>query len=204
MTSRAAGTPARGRAGVAVTTVVDRLADVASLGVVWLLACLPVLTWLPATAALVTTVGEVHTGDTDRPLRRYASVLRHTLRRGVPLGAAWSGLGGLLILSLSISQRMPGPAGVACAVGGWLVLGGWGVVGTVLPVALSRPPGEGDVLARAVRLAGRLPAAAVAGLLLWLTAAGLVLLWPAAVVAVGGLVGSGLHLLFRPGVAGDR
>ncbi|MGF1660939.1 MAG: DUF624 domain-containing protein [Kineosporiaceae bacterium] len=192
----AAGIP--GDVGPGLRDVVERLADVLVLGVAWLVACLPLVTWLPATAALVTAIGEVRDGTTARPLRRCLGLVRATLRVGVPLGLVWLAVGATVLVGLAGALRMPGPAGVLCAVGGAVVLGVWGSLGSVLPGVLPGAAGAGDAVRRAARVAAAVPAAAVGGLLVWLSAAGLVLLWPPLVTVVGGLAGYGVSLLRVP------
>ncbi|MGH2562735.1 MAG: YesL family protein [Thermomicrobiales bacterium] len=63
------------------------------LNVLWILACLPVITVYPATAAMFGVVGEWVREDERGVLRRYVALLRRDFAQSFGIGIIWTLLG---------------------------------------------------------------------------------------------------------------
>ena len=86
--------------------IMVRIANLMILSFFWLICCVPVLTILPATAALYhTTVRVVH-GRGDGVAKDYFHALAGSLKKGIPLSLITAGAGSLLAYSLYIGHQM--------------------------------------------------------------------------------------------------
>ena len=125
---------------------------------VWFVLVLPVVTWLPATVALVSALDRWFTHGDDRVMRNVVAGWRAHWRRTLPLGIFATLVGGMLgANALFLSTRAPGVATV--------LLGATGVLGVVwlalhlwLVVVIARRPDEswrGWYVESAARIAAR-------------------------------------------------
>lgn len=78
------------------------------LSVVWFVACLPVFTVFPATAALFAVVREwVNRGEFDGAVRGFFAFFRANFWQSLGVGLLWTLLGALLAINLLLVGGMP-------------------------------------------------------------------------------------------------
>jgi uncharacterized membrane protein YesL len=71
----------------------EALSNVLVLNLLWILACLPIITIYPATVALFGVVGEWVRDDRQGVSRRYLSILRRDFKQSFGVGVIWTLLG---------------------------------------------------------------------------------------------------------------
>jgi uncharacterized membrane protein YesL len=82
------------------------------LNVVWLLACVPVVTIFPATAALFGVVREWVRQEDAGVLGPFVRRFKENFVQSLVVGWLWAILGALLLFNLLAIRRMPGPLGL--------------------------------------------------------------------------------------------
>lgn len=88
----------------------DAATDFFLLNLLWLLACLPVVTIFPATAAMFGVVRDWIRGKESGVFAVYALRFRQNLRQGLAVGTLWALFGGALFLDfLIVNELPPGP-----------------------------------------------------------------------------------------------
>ncbi|QOR71104.1 DUF624 domain-containing protein [Ruania alkalisoli] len=90
--------------------------DMVLLNLVWLLASLPVVTFVPATAALFSVLRDRRLGSEVTPVVAFARALRTDLRRRTLLGLGWLAVAGVLAVDVVIVQQMGAGASMVLGV----------------------------------------------------------------------------------------
>ena len=78
------------------------LADFLILNLLWLTACLPILTIFPATAAMFGVCREWSKGRNSDPIETYLVFFRGNARRSLCIGLIWAAVGGLFLANYAI------------------------------------------------------------------------------------------------------
>ncbi len=84
----------------------SKIGDFFVLSILWLLLCLPVLTFIPASIALYDSVAHCIHGDEDGTLSRFFRTLKKELLRGLLLSALCIAIGFVLYWGYSILYQM--------------------------------------------------------------------------------------------------
>ena len=84
--------------------------DLFLLNLMWLLACLPVVTAPPATAAMFGVVRDRARGKEAGIFGAFALHLRRNFRQGLVVGVPWALFGGALFLDFLLAGRLTGGA----------------------------------------------------------------------------------------------
>ncbi len=83
------------------------------LNVLWLVACLPVFTIYPATAAMFGVIRGWTRDTEDGLLRAFAARFRDNFKQGLVVGIFWTAAGGVLLLDFFlVGQMSSGPRAV--------------------------------------------------------------------------------------------
>ncbi len=77
------------------------------LNVLWLLACVPVVTVFPSTAAMFGVVRDWTRGKETGIFGAFVLRFRQNLRQSLAVGMLWTLLGGVLFLDFLIAGGMP-------------------------------------------------------------------------------------------------
>lgn len=130
--------------------IMVRIANLMLLSVYWVVCCIPIVTVIPASAALYHTVAKVVRGNGDGVTRDFFRTVRQECRGGVLLSLICAGAGALLAYGLFLGNQMwhdsvIGAAYFACGILLALIL-----VPAVLyiPPTLSRFDGSVSVILR--------------------------------------------------------
>lgn len=83
-----------------------KIGDFFCLSLVWLLCCLPVVTFMPACIALYDSVAHCVHGDEEGAVRRFFRTLKAELLRGLLLSVLWLAVGFLLTWGYSILYQL--------------------------------------------------------------------------------------------------
>lgn len=84
----------------------SKIGDFCALSVLWMLLCLPIVTFIPASIALFDSIAHCIHGTEDGPVRRFFSTLKSELRRGVLLSLVWLVIGLGLVFGYNILFQM--------------------------------------------------------------------------------------------------
>ena len=87
-------------------------ADFFLLNLMWLLACLPVVTAPPATAAMFAVVRDWVRGKETGVLRAFVLRFRQNFVQGLVVGGLWALFGGTLFLDFLVANQLSGGAQV--------------------------------------------------------------------------------------------
>ena len=122
----------------------SRIANMMIVSFFWLVCCLPVVTILPATAALFHTTTKVIRGTGNGVMRDFFASFRDSLKKGVLLSLLSLASGALLGFALWYSWQLQGSSGfwLAHFLIGCLIFFFWAVTVLHLPFALSRFEGR--------------------------------------------------------------
>ena len=122
----------------------SRIANMMIVSFFWLVCCLPVVTILPATAALFHTTTKVIRGTGHGVMRDFFASFRDSLKKGVLLSLLSLASGALLGFALWYSWQLQGSSGfwLADFLIGCLIFFFWAVTVLHLPFALSRFEGR--------------------------------------------------------------
>ena len=122
----------------------SRIANMMIVSFFWLVCCLPVVTILPATAALFHTTTTVIRGTGNGVMRDFFASFRDSLKKGVLLSLLSLASGALLGFALWYSWQLQGSSGfwLAYFLIGCLIFFFWAVTVLHLPFALSRFEGR--------------------------------------------------------------
>ena len=122
----------------------SRIANMMIVSFFWLVCCLPVVTILPATAALFHTTTKVIRGTGNGVMRDFFASFRDSLKKGVLLSLLSLASGALLGFALWYSWQLQGSSGfwLAYFLIGCLIFFFWAVTVLHLPFALSRFEGK--------------------------------------------------------------
>lgn len=122
----------------------SRIANMMIVSFFWLVCCLPVVTILPATAALFHTTTKVIRGTGNGVMRDFFASFRDSLKKGVLLSLLSLASGALLGFALWYSWQLQGSSGfwLAYFLIGCLIFFFWAVTVLHLPFALSRFEGR--------------------------------------------------------------
>ncbi len=80
------------------------LADFFILNLIWLLACLPILTVFPATAAMFGVCREWVMGRNADTIEAYFSLFKRNFKQSLYLGLVWSLIGGVLLANYALLE----------------------------------------------------------------------------------------------------
>ena len=132
-------------------------ANLAFANVLWFVFTLPVITWLPATVALLHSLDRWVRADDDRVFRNFIAGWRRHWRRGLLLGLASTATAAVLGANALFLSTRDGTVpivllgGTAALAAGWLLLHLW-----LLPLMVLRPElSVRDWLAASLVLLGR-------------------------------------------------
>ncbi len=89
-----------------IMNIMTRIANLMILSFFWLICCIPVLTILPASAALYHTMVKVVHGNGNGIAKDYFSAFVGSLKKGLPLSLIVLGAGALLAYALYIGKQM--------------------------------------------------------------------------------------------------
>lgn len=89
-----------------IMNIMTRIANLMILSFFWLICCVPVLTILPASAALYHTTVKVVHGNGNGIAKDYFSAFAGSLKKGLPLSLITIGTGALLAYALYIGKQM--------------------------------------------------------------------------------------------------
>ena len=122
----------------------SRIANMMIVSFFWMVCCLPVVTILPATAALFHTTTKVIRGNGNGVARDFFLSFKDSLKKGVLLSLVCLVSGGLLSFALWYSWNLQGQSGfwLAYFLIGCLIIFFWAVTVLHLPFALSRFEGK--------------------------------------------------------------
>ena len=122
----------------------SRIANMMIVSFFWLVCCLPVVTILPATAALFHTTTKVIRGTGNGVMRDFFASFRDSLKKGVLLSLLSLASGALLGFALWYSWQLQGSSSfwLAYFLIGCLIFFFWAVTVLHLPFALSRFEGR--------------------------------------------------------------
>ena len=84
----------------------SKIGDFFCLSIVWVLCCLPVLTFIPASIAMYDSVAHCVRGEEEGAVGRFFRTLKAELLRGLLLSALWLAAGFLLIKGYQILSIM--------------------------------------------------------------------------------------------------
>lgn len=84
----------------------SKVGDFFTLSVVWLLLCLPVLTFIPASIALYDSIAHCVHGDEDGSIGRFFRTLKKELLRGLLLSVIWVVFSAMLVFGFGTLFRM--------------------------------------------------------------------------------------------------
>ena len=90
------------------------------LNVLWLLACLPIITLFPATAAMFAVIRGWSRDADDGPLRAFRAHFRENFGQALGVGILWCAAGGVLLLDFFLVGQMS--PGLRAVLGSLLVL----------------------------------------------------------------------------------
>ena len=123
----------------------SRIANMMIVSFFWLVCCLPVVTILPATAALFHTTTKVIRGTGNGVMRDFFASFRDSLKKGVLLSLLSLASGALLGFALWYSWQLQGSSGFWLAyflIGCLIFFFFWAVTVLHLPFALSQFEGR--------------------------------------------------------------
>ena len=86
--------------------IMVRIANLMILSFFWLICCVPVLTILPASAAMYHTMVKVVHGQGNGVAKDYFHAFAGSLKKGIPLSLIVTGAGALLTYALYIGKQM--------------------------------------------------------------------------------------------------
>jgi len=84
----------------------SKIGDFCALSVLWLLLCLPVLTFIPASIALFDSISHCIHGTEDGSVRRFLRTFKSELVRGILLSLVWLLIGCGLLYGYAILFQM--------------------------------------------------------------------------------------------------
>ena len=84
----------------------SKIGDFFVLSILWLLCCLPVLTFIPGCIALYDSVAHCVLGEEEGSLSRFFRTLKKELLRGMLLSVVWAAIGFVLFYGYSILYQM--------------------------------------------------------------------------------------------------
>lgn len=84
----------------------SKIGDFFILSILWLLLCLPVVTFIPACIALFDSVAHCIHGDEEGCIDRFFRTLKRELFRGILLSILWVAIGLLLVWGYNILYQM--------------------------------------------------------------------------------------------------
>lgn len=84
----------------------SKIGDFFVLSIMWLVLCLPVVTFIPACIALYDSVAHCIQGTEDGCIGRFFRTLKRELLRGIILSILWLGIGVLLFYGYCILYQM--------------------------------------------------------------------------------------------------
>lgn len=84
----------------------SKIGDFFVLSILWLLLCLPVVTFIPACIALFDSVAHCIHGTEDGCVSRFFRTLKSELLRGMALSVLWCAIGFLLVWGYNILYQM--------------------------------------------------------------------------------------------------
>jgi uncharacterized membrane protein YesL len=167
-----------------------RIANMMIVSFFWVLCCLPVVTVIPATAALFHTTAKVIRENGNGVAGDFFRALKGSLRKGLPLSLIALGSGGLLSFTLWYGWRMQqqNNFGVAYFLIGCVIALVWAAATLHLPFALSRfEGGIGMYLRMALYFAGQNPLKTLLRLVLLALVALLIDFYPIVLLILPGL-----------------
>lgn len=169
--------------------------DLVYLNLLWLLACLPVVTAPAATAALFGVTREWTKGRQPPIGPSFVHFMRESARRSVAVGGVLAAAGGLIAADLLIARGIE-PGGIVLR--GALLIIGVLVASTAMyafPVMANYEVPWRTVLRNALLFALACPLITLAGLALIAAATVILLVAPVAVIALGSATAWGLYRL---------
>ena len=84
----------------------SRIGDFCVLSVLWLLLCLPIVTFIPASIALFDSIAHCIHGTEEGPVHRFFQTLKTELGRGLLLSLTWLTIVFLLFLGFNVLYQM--------------------------------------------------------------------------------------------------
>lgn len=163
------------------------------LNALWLLACLPVLTFGPATAALFGVVRLWARGEEPPLTKTFFALMREDFTRNLLVGISWTALGTLLTTDFLLASQMEMfglPLAGAFMVGGLLYAS---ASVYLFPVMARYSLGPWTVMKNALLLALVYPLTTLAGLLVVILAAFVVSSVPMFLLVAGSASAYALH-----------
>jgi uncharacterized membrane protein YesL len=85
---------------------ISKIGDFCALSVLWILLCLPIVTFIPASIALFDSVAHCLHGSEDGPVQRFFCTLKAELGRGILLSLVWLSVGFGLVFGFNILFQM--------------------------------------------------------------------------------------------------
>lgn len=173
--------------------------DYLLLNVMWLVACVPVVSAPAATAALFEVIRSRHRGeDADGVFRSYVTAFRQVWARATAVGALWCGAGVLLGADLLISQRMGGTAGTALFLVFCSASLVFALASTALYPTLASFEARWHTIARNAVLIGLLfPLRGIAAVVVVVVASAIVVTLPITLLVAGSVTAAAVYHLYR-------
>jgi uncharacterized membrane protein YesL len=84
----------------------SKIGDFCVLSVLWILLCIPIVTFVPASIALFDSVAHCIHGTEDGPTHRFFRTFKSELLKGILLSLVWLVIGGTLFYGFSILLHM--------------------------------------------------------------------------------------------------
>ena len=85
---------------------ISKIGDFCALSVLWILLCLPIVTFIPASIALFDSVAHCLHGSEDGPVQRFFCTLKSELGRGILLSLIWLAVGFGLVFGFNMLFQM--------------------------------------------------------------------------------------------------
>lgn len=84
----------------------SKVGELFGLSIVWLLLCIPVVTFIPACIAMYDSVAHCIRKEEDESIGRFFRTLKKELLRGILLSLIWLALGAMLVFGYGILYQM--------------------------------------------------------------------------------------------------
>lgn len=84
----------------------SKIGDFCALSLLWLLLCLPVVTFIPASIALYDSIAHCLYGTEEGPVQRFFRTLKSELLRGILLSLIWVAICAALLYGYSILSKL--------------------------------------------------------------------------------------------------
>lgn len=177
-----------------IYVALQRFSDSVLLSVVWVIACLPVVTAGPATAAMFAVVRGWEEGRDVSAVPAFARYFRENLRQGLITGLAGAAVAALLLADLVIAGALAPP--IASTLGVLAAVAGIVVVATsvyLFPLMVTYDLPLRRLVPSALMFAIGKPATTLAGLVVVAAACAVTYVFPLTPMLAGSLVAGAVY-----------